>query len=216
MTTQPILIAGEWTPSSEAATFQASNPISGETSEDIFPISTWADCDAALDAAAEAAKELRHVSGDELAKFLYGYAAVIERRAGELVEVAHAETGLPVAPRLREVELVRTTTQLRQGAAAARDGSWQRAVIDTANKVRSHFAPIGPVVIFGPNNFPFAFQRHCRRGSDCRRRCRMPRYCKRTSSSSRHHGDAGAMCKGSSFSDETAKGNCAIALSRRK
>src|SRR5258708_38657069 len=48
-------------------------------------------------------------------------------------------------------------TQLRQGAAAARDGSWQRAVIDTANTIRSHFAPSGPVVIFGPNNFPFAF-----------------------------------------------------------
>jgi NADP-dependent aldehyde dehydrogenase len=30
-------------------------------------------------------------------------------------------------------------------------------VIDTANEIRSHFAPIGPVVIFGPNNFPFAF-----------------------------------------------------------
>jgi 2,5-dioxopentanoate dehydrogenase len=157
MTIQPIWIAGDWSPSSEAATFHATNPISGEASEGIFPISTWADCNAALNAAVEAAQELRHVSGDELAKFLDGYAAVIERRAGELVEVAHAETGLPVAPRLRDVELIRTTTQLRQGAVAARDGSWQRVVIDTANKIRSHFAPSGPVVIFGPNNFPFAF-----------------------------------------------------------
>ncbi len=157
MTTQPIWIAGDWSPSSEAAIFHAANPISGEIFEDNFPISTWTDCDAALNAAVEAAQELRHVSGDELAKFLDEYAAVIERRAGELVEVAHAETGLPVAPRLRDVELVRTTTQLRQGAVAARDGSWQRVVIDTANNIRSHFAPIGPIVIFGPNNFPFAF-----------------------------------------------------------
>jgi NADP-dependent aldehyde dehydrogenase len=45
MTTQPIWIAGDWSPSSEAATFHATNPNSGEASEDIFPISTWADCD---------------------------------------------------------------------------------------------------------------------------------------------------------------------------
>ena len=157
MTPQSIWIAGAWRPSAGNASFHATDPTSGEALEDRFPISTWADCDAALDASVDAAKEMRRVSGDELGKFLDGYAAVIERRAGELVEIAHAETGLPVAPRLRDVELVRTTTQLRQGAQAARTGSWQRAVIDTATNIRSHFAPIGPVVIFGPNNFPFAF-----------------------------------------------------------
>jgi len=29
--------------------------------------------------------------------------------------------------------------------------------IDRARKIRSHLAPIGPVCVFGPNNFPFAF-----------------------------------------------------------
>ena len=46
---------------------------------------------------------------------------------------------------------------LRQGAAAAREGSWQAAVIDSKANIRSHFAPIGPVFVMGPNNFPFAF-----------------------------------------------------------
>ena len=46
---------------------------------------------------------------------------------------------------------------MRQGAAAAREGSWTQAVIDTKANIRSHYAPIGPVVILGPNNFPFAF-----------------------------------------------------------
>jgi NADP-dependent aldehyde dehydrogenase len=58
---------------------------------------------------------------------------------------------------LADVELPRTTSQLRQAAAAARDGSWAMATIDTAANIRSQLAPIGPAVVFGPNNFPFAF-----------------------------------------------------------
>ena len=61
------------------------------------------------------------------------------------------------APRLRDVELPRTTNQLRQAAAAAREGSWAQATIDTKANIRSYFGPLGPVVVFGPNNFPFAF-----------------------------------------------------------
>jgi len=47
--------------------------------------------------------------------------------------------------------------QLRQAAGAARDGSWSMPVIDTAADIRSMYGPIGPVCVFGPNNFPFAF-----------------------------------------------------------
>ncbi|MGE5194102.1 MAG: aldehyde dehydrogenase family protein, partial [Deltaproteobacteria bacterium] len=59
--------------------------------------------------------------------------------------------------RLAKAELPRTTNQLRQAAAAAREGSWLRPIIDVKANIRSIFAPIGPVVVFGPNNFPFAF-----------------------------------------------------------
>src|SRR5690606_22102010 len=70
----------------------------------------------------------------------------------------HRETGLPVEPRLRNAELPRTTGQLRQAAKAARDGSWRRPTIDTAAGIRSIHAPLGgPVVVFGPNNLPYAF-----------------------------------------------------------
>jgi len=122
-----------------------------------FPVSAWADCDRALDAAVEAARLLRGVSGEQLGRFLAAYAENIESRADEIVALANEETGLPVKPRLRDVELPRTTTQLRQAASAAREGSWTQAVLDTKNNIRSHFAPIGPVVVFGPNNFPLAF-----------------------------------------------------------
>jgi NADP-dependent aldehyde dehydrogenase len=71
--------------------------------------------------------------------------------------MANLETALPIKPRLRDVELPRTTAQLRQAAAAARDGSWSMPTIDTKLNIRSRFAAIGPVIVFGPNNFPFAF-----------------------------------------------------------
>ncbi len=120
-------------------------------------MSTWADCEAALDAASKAATELRHLSPEKIATFLTHYAERLEKRADELVELANRETGLPQRSRLAEVELPRTTDQLRQGAAAALEGSWALPTIDTKLNIRSVHAPLGPVLIFGPNNFPFAY-----------------------------------------------------------
>jgi len=152
-----VLIAGQWRPAQATSTFSATNPATGEPLEGTYPTSSWEDCDAALTAAAAATRDLRSVPPDAIAGFLEGYATCIEQRSDELVAMANAETGLPASPRLREVELPRTTTQLRQGAAAAREGSWANATLDTKANIRSHLVPIGPVVIFGPNNFPFAF-----------------------------------------------------------
>src|SRR5262249_20117714 len=118
---------------------------------------TWADCDAALNAAVEAAKTLRAAPPEQIAQFLGGFAKRIEARKSELVETAHLETALPKAPRLGEVELPRTTNQLRQAAAAVLEGSWAQPTIDTKLNIRSLLGPIGPVLIFGPNNFPYAY-----------------------------------------------------------
>jgi NADP-dependent aldehyde dehydrogenase len=112
----------------------------------------------ALRAGVVAAEELRGAEPENVAKFLEACAAGIEQRAADLVEMAHAETALPKTPRLRDVELPRTTDQLRQAARAVRDGSWQRPIRDEARKICSVFAPLGgPVVVMGPNNFPLAF-----------------------------------------------------------
>src|SRR4029077_8997475 len=56
-----------------------------------------------------------------------------------------------------DTELPRTTSQLRQAAAAAREGAWALPTIDAKNNIRSMYGPIGPVAVFGPNNFPLAF-----------------------------------------------------------
>jgi NADP-dependent aldehyde dehydrogenase len=157
MSTQPVLIAGEWRAAKAAGTFHAENPVKGEKLPDEFPISAWADCDAALNAAVEAAGVLRATPPEQIAKFLTRFAERIEARKSELVEIAHAETGLPKSPRLADVELPRTTGQLRQAAAAAVEGSWAMPTIDTKLNIRSLLSPLGPVWVFGPNNFPFAF-----------------------------------------------------------
>jgi 2,5-dioxopentanoate dehydrogenase len=155
--TANILIAGQWRSSKSSGTFRAENPATKEQLPEEFPVSTWDDCNAALDAAAAAFAELNRRGPEPLAAFLDAYAAAIEKRADDLVAIANAESALPVAPRLKDVELPRTTSQLRQAAAAAREGSWALATIDSKVNIRSLLAAIGPVWVFGPNNFPFAF-----------------------------------------------------------
>jgi len=161
VTQQLVLIAGTWRPATNPiGVFAATNPATKIPLADHYPVSSIEDVEAACEAGQEAAIALRSIpeSSEKLAQFLEEYARGIETAADMLVELASRETGLPVTPRLRSVELPRTTNQLRQGAAAARDRSWCRATIDTQPNLRSCFAALGgPIVVFGPNNFPFAF-----------------------------------------------------------
>ena len=154
---QPVLIAGKWRPADSDKSFHADNPTTREPISEEYPVSNWADCDAALNAAVEAARAMRKLSGDQIATFLETFADRIEARQEDLVEMAHQETALPKSPRLADGELPRTTGQLRQAAAAAREMSWRNCTIDTGAGIRSCLSPIGPVCVFGPNNFPFAF-----------------------------------------------------------
>ncbi|TWU41618.1 NADP-dependent fatty aldehyde dehydrogenase [Novipirellula aureliae] len=156
-TIQPVLIAGQWRSSDHDKTFQATDPNKNELLDQTFPISNWSDCDAALDAAAAAAIELRKLPSAKIAEFLNAYADRIDAAKESLVEAAFAETGLAKSPRLADVELPRTSNQLRAAAAACQSGDWAMATIDTKAGIRSCFESLGPVCVFGPNNFPFAF-----------------------------------------------------------
>jgi len=152
------LIAGEWRNADATGTFQAIDPHSGETLEWTFPVSSRADIDAALEAGSAAASELVRTPVAQIADFLERYASLIEESSSELSEVANLETALPVSPRFADIELPRTANQLRQAAAAVRDRGWTIPTIDTATNIRSMYGPIGaPVAVFGPNNFPFAY-----------------------------------------------------------
>jgi NADP-dependent aldehyde dehydrogenase len=157
MATEPVLIGGSWRPARETGTIQAVNPASGEALSHRYPISSWDDCDAALSAAAAAAVELESLSPTAISEFLESYASRLAENADEICAQAQLETALPVKPRLADVEMPRTVNQLRQAASAARDGTWRLATIDTSTNIRSGYSAIGPVAVFGPNNFPLAF-----------------------------------------------------------
>src|SRR6056297_3015479 len=58
-TTRPVLIAGTWRDADASGSFQATDPNTATPREAMFPVSTWADCDAALDAAVAAHAALR-------------------------------------------------------------------------------------------------------------------------------------------------------------
>ncbi|WP_221029169.1 aldehyde dehydrogenase family protein [Actomonas aquatica] len=159
MTVHPMLIAGTWqAPAATAATFSSRNPNTGETFPDAYPVATAAEIDALLDTGLAASIALAATDPAKIGDFLDAYAEGITAAADELAALAHAETGLPVEPRLAKVEIPRTTGQLKQAAAAARAGDWRMPVIDTANNLRSQLEPLAkPVLVIGPNNFPFAF-----------------------------------------------------------
>ena len=123
-TVRPVLIAGEWRDAAHESTFQATDPSANEKLPAQFPVSSWEDCDAALSAAADAARELRKLPAAKIADFLERYADRIEAAKDALSDAAFAETGLARSPRLADVELPRTSNQLRAAAAACRSGSW--------------------------------------------------------------------------------------------
>ncbi|WDS36324.1 aldehyde dehydrogenase family protein [Pseudoxanthomonas sp.] len=156
---QPILLAGQWQPSlGTTGHFRAADPTTGEAIGPVFPFSGAADVEAAVTAASAVAAELAAAPAERIAAFLDAYADALDADADTLVALAAAETALAAPTRLRGNELPRTSGQLRQAAQAVRSYGWTQPTIDTAAGLRAHLAPLGkPVLVFGPNNFPFAF-----------------------------------------------------------
>jgi len=119
--------------------------------------------DTIMQQSAQAFDIYKQVKPAERAAFLETIAAEIEKQREILAETAGKETNLPAA-RLNG-EITRTTNQLKLFAELIREGSWVDAVIDTARPdntpprpdIRRMLLPVGPVVVFGASNFPFAF-----------------------------------------------------------
>jgi len=153
----PVLIAGQWRDADSTGTFTAENPRTQTAIPDEYPTSSWADCDAALDAAVAAFQQMRKLPRETIASFLEVYADRIDEHSPAICQIATQETALPVEPRLASGELPRTSNQLRQAAAACRNETWCLPTIDTKANIRSYHAAIGPVAVFGPNNFPLAY-----------------------------------------------------------
>lgn len=159
-----VLIAGDWRDSDGAGTFENIDPHTGRVLG-TFPITSRRELDEAFTAGWKAWTEVYDSQEELIPTFLERFGDRIEERAEEIVETAHRETALPREPRLADVELHRTTDQLRQAARAARERSWKRPTVNTANRIASVYEGIpGVVCVFGPNNFPLAF--NCISGGD--------------------------------------------------
>ena len=140
---QPVLIAGTWRAADAEGTFEPKNPATKEPTGEIYPVSSRKDVDEAIEAAARAAEQIAEIGDEIVASFLERFAERIEARADELVAMANDESGLPASPRLADIELPRTTDQLRQAAAAVRDRAWTMPTIDTGSDIRSMYGPLG-------------------------------------------------------------------------
>lgn len=112
----------------------------------------------------EAFGAYRKKSPEDHAIFLERIAEEMENMGDELINQASAETNLPYQRLLGERN--RTTGQLRSFAAMVREGNWVDATIDTAQPdrkpipkpdIRKMMVPLGPVIVFGASNFPFAY-----------------------------------------------------------
>jgi alpha-ketoglutaric semialdehyde dehydrogenase len=107
--------------------------------------------------------EYKKLSLKQRADFMRAIASEIENLGDEVLQIAHEETHLPEG-RLRN-ERTRTIFQLNNYAEACERGDWLEARIDTAipdrnppkPDLRKMLIPLGPVVVFGAANFPFAY-----------------------------------------------------------
>ena len=105
----------------------------------------------------------RKFSLRQRAAFMKAIAVELESCGDALIQTAMSETNLPEA-RLRG-ERARTIFQLNSYAEACEKGNWLEVRIDSAipdktppkPDIRKMLVPLGPVVVFGASNFPFAY-----------------------------------------------------------
>ncbi len=156
------LINGDAT-AADGDTFTATNPNDSTTLPTKFHEATAAEVDHGVRAAAAAFPHYRRKSGKDIGAFLDTVVAELEGLGDALLSLAHDETGLPAA-RLQS-ERGRMLNQVRIFAALARDGAFVGARIDRPDAkrqplpkpdVRAMNIGVGPVVVFGASNFPFA------------------------------------------------------------
>lgn len=136
----------------------------GELLPDNFLEATEEEIALAINKATNAFPVYRNTEFAQRAGFLEAIASAILDIGDALLERANLESGLPMARLAGERD--RAMNQLKLFASLLREGSWADAVIDTAQPerkplpradLRCMLHPLGPVVIFGASNFPFAF-----------------------------------------------------------
>lgn len=129
----------------------------------MFKDATSEEINNAMQAAWKAFHEYRKLPLKKRAEFMHAIGEELKNNEDVLVQSAMKETNLPEG-RLKG-ELARTILQLNQYGAAAESGEWLEARINTGDEnktpqktdIRKMLVPLGPVVVFGASNFPFAY-----------------------------------------------------------
>ena len=129
----------------------------------MFKDASFTEINQAMEKAWEAYHLFRNTSLKQRAGFMRAIAVEMEALGDELLQVTGRETNLPEA-RLRN-ERARTMFQLNSYADACERGDWLEARIDTAipdknppkPDIRKMMVPVGPVLVFGASNFPYAY-----------------------------------------------------------
>lgn len=143
---------------------QSINPRTGEPFGPVFEDTSPGDIEKIISEAKIGMSAWSTVSIAKRAQALDSIASALDGNVADLVEIADLETGLGV-PRLTG-EVGRTTYQIREFAKAIRSGQFVSPEVDLAvdaplpvghpELIRA-VSPLGIVVVFGANNFPFAF-----------------------------------------------------------
>jgi len=129
----------------------------------MYQDATLQEINEALNLAWNAFQVYRKLPLKQRADFMRTIAKELEELGDEVLQKAHEETHLPEA-RLRN-ERARTIFQINNYGDACERGDWLEARIDTAipkrnppkPDLRKMLVPLGPVVVFGAANFPFAY-----------------------------------------------------------
>jgi acyl-CoA reductase-like NAD-dependent aldehyde dehydrogenase len=142
---------------------QGVDPRSGQPVGPPVPVTSAAELEQVLAAAAAAAGSLRSSEPAVRTGLLRALADRLDERTDELAALAVEESGLPL-PRLTG-EVARTSGQLRLFASVIEDGGYLEVTDDSADadvapprpELHRWLEPVGPVLIFAASNFPFAF-----------------------------------------------------------
>lgn len=149
---------------SGSKTFKTFNPQLNKENPWVFTEATQDEIEETVTLANQAFATYKKCSGSEKATFLNAIADEILALGDDLLTQYSSESGFPRGR--AEGERGRMIGQLRSFADMLTEGSWVKATIDTAiadrqpapkEDLRKIFAPLGPVVVFGSSNFPFAF-----------------------------------------------------------
>jgi NADP-dependent aldehyde dehydrogenase len=157
-------------------TFKTFNPQQNVENPWVFTEATHEEIEEAVALAHQAFGTYKKCSGLERAGFLNAIADEIVALGNDLLVQYCSESGFPMGR--AEGERGRMVGQLRAFAQMLIEGSWVQAAIDTAitdrvpapkEDLRKILVPLGPVVVFGSSNFPFAFSTAGGDTCDCKK-----------------------------------------------